>query len=62
MLKDTHNPKYAAMSDNDVLEAYSVMDALRNPDTMSDTELDLIDAALFSLDSELCARGLDLPC
>lgn len=61
MLQSTHNPRFSTMSDNQVLEAYMSTYKLRNPDTMTDSELDQIESELFWLDDELCARGLDLP-
>ena len=61
MLKSTYNPRFAAMSDNEVSMLYVTTYKARNCDTMSDEELDHNDAELFYLDDELCARGLDLP-
>jgi hypothetical protein len=61
MLKSTHNPRFAAMSDNEVSMLYVTTYKDRDADTMSDEELDHNDAELFYLDDELCARGLDLP-
>lgn len=61
MLKSTHNPLYASMSDAEVSQAYLDAYKARNPDTMTDEELDANDCLLFWLDDELCARGLDLP-
>lgn len=62
MLKSTLNPVYASMSDVEVSQAYLDAYKSRNPDTMTDEQLDSIDSLLFWLDDELCARGLDLPC
>lgn len=62
MLKSTHNPAYAYMTDEQVSNAYLDLNQSRNCDTMSDEELDSIESKLFWLDDELCARGLDLPC
>lgn len=61
MIQSTHNPKFANMSDTQMLEAYVSTYKLRNPDTMTDEELDQNDSDLFWIDDELCARGLDLP-
>lgn len=61
MIRSTHNPKFSSLSDTQVLEAYVSTYKSRNPDTMTDSELDQIDSDLFWLDDELCARGLDLP-
>ena len=62
MLKSQHNPAYASMTDQEVSDLYVTTYKARNPDVMTDTELDEIDSQLFWLDDELCARGLDLPC
>jgi hypothetical protein len=61
MIKSIHNPRFAAMSDNEVSALYVTTYKARNADTMSDDELDNNDSELFYLDDELCARGLDLP-
>lgn len=62
MLKSQHNPTYASMTDTEVSALYVTTYKARNPDTMTDIELDENDSQLFWLDDELCARGLDLPC
>ena len=61
MIKSIHNPRFSAMSDNEVSMLYVITYKTRDADTMSDEELDHNDAELFYLDDELCARGLDLP-
>jgi len=50
------------MSDTEISQAYLDAYKARNPDIMTDEELDDNDSLLFWLDDELCARGLDLPC
>ena len=62
MLKSIHNPTYAGMTDAEVSALYVSTYKAYNPDTMTDAELDANDSALFWLDDELCARGLNLPC
>ena len=62
MIQSQHNPEYAYMSDAEVSKAYINAYKSRNPDTMTDEELDALESKLFWLDDELCARGLDLPC
>lgn len=62
MIQSKHNPAYANMTDAEVIALYVATHKARNPDTMTDEELEANDSALFWLDDELCARGLDLPC
>ena len=62
MIQSQHNPAYASMTDAEVSALYVATYKARNPDTMTDEELEANDSALFWLDDELCARGLDLPC
>ncbi len=61
MLKSIRNPRFAAMTDTEVSMLYAATDKARDPDTMTDEELDQNDSELFYIDDELCARGLDLP-
>ena len=62
MLKSTHNPRFAELSDSQLSALYVSTYKSRNYDTMTDSELDNLESELFWLDDELCARGLDLPC
>ena len=62
MLQSQRNPRYAHMTDEEVSALYVATYKAWNPDTMTDEELEAADSALFRLDDELCARGLDLPC
>ena len=62
MIQSQRNPEYAHMTDAEVSQAYINAYKSRNPDTMTDEELDALESKLFWLDDELCARGLDLPC
>lgn len=62
IIRSIHNPRFASLTDSDILALYEKTEKSRNPDTMSDEELDAIESELFQLDEELCARGLDLPC
>lgn len=62
MLKSVHNPLYSHLTDVEVSRAYLEAYKARNPDTMTDQQLDDNDSLLFWLDDELCARGLALPC
>ena len=62
MIQSQHNPTYVNMTDAEVSALYVSTYKARNPDTMTDEELEANDSALFWLDDELCARGLDLPC
>ena len=62
MLNSKRNPIYAHMTDAEVSQAYVDADKARNPDTMTDEELDALDSTMFWLDDELCSRGLELPC
>lgn len=61
MLKSVHNPRFADLTDTQVSDLYASTYKSRNPDTMTDSELDQIESDLFWIDDELCARGLDLP-
>jgi hypothetical protein len=61
MLASQNNPRFAALSDNELLALYVSTRKAFNPDTMDDTQLETLDAELFWIDDELCARGLDLP-
>lgn len=61
MLKSTHNPRFAELSDSQLSALYVSTYQSRNCDTMTDSELDNLESELFWIDDELCARGLDLP-
>jgi hypothetical protein len=61
MLASQNNPRFAALSDSELLALYVSTRKAFNPDIMYDVQLEAIDAELFWIDDELCARGLDLP-
>jgi hypothetical protein len=61
MLASQNNPRFAALSDSELSALYVSTRQSFNPDTMDDTQLEALDAELFWIDDELCARGLDLP-
>jgi len=52
---------YIALSDDALRAEYLRVDASRDPDALSEAELDAIDSRLIALDDEHCMRGLDLP-
>jgi hypothetical protein len=61
MLASQNNPRFAALSDIELSALYVSTRQAFNPDTMDDAQLEALDAELFWIDDELCARGLDLP-
>jgi hypothetical protein len=61
MLASQNNPRFAALADSELSALYVSTRQSFNPDTMDDAQLEAIDAELFWIDDELCARGLDLP-
>lgn len=61
MIKSTHNPRFASVS-NDELSTLYVSLYNKRKEVQEDAELDALDSELFWIDDELCARGLDLPC
>ncbi len=63
MIQSQHNPRFAGLSDNEVTELYIQVYRARaeGANTLTDTQIDAIESELFSIDDELCARGLDLP-
>jgi hypothetical protein len=61
MLKSTKNPRFEAVSNDDLAALYVSIYKSCDCDTMTDEQLDSIESELFCIDDELCARGLDLP-
>lgn len=68
MMASIHNPQFAELSDSQLNDAYLSAEVQRkhlmaqNDDGADiDAQLDAIDARLFLIDDELCARGLPLP-
>ena len=61
MLASQHNPRFASLSDSELSALYVSTRKSFNPDTRDDAQLEALDAELFWIDDELCARGLDLP-
>lgn len=75
IIASTRQPAYTALTNEQVEQAYreadarkrslyAAVDALPADADTSDLEREqnAVEAELFSLDDELCARGLDLPC
>lgn len=68
MLKSIHNPRFADLTDEQLSATYLSAENNRRQlmaqhDTGADVDaaLDAVDAALFQIDDELCARDLPLP-
>lgn len=69
MLKSTHNPQFADLSDEQLSAAYlnaenerrQLMARYDSGEEIEDAAIDAIDAQLFQIDDELCARNLPLP-
>lgn len=68
MLKSIHNPRFADLTDEQLSAAYLSAENERRQmmaqhDSCADVDaaLDAIDAVLFQIDDELCARDLPLP-
>lgn len=68
MLKSIHNPKFSDLSDSQLNGAYLAAESERkhlmtqnDNGANVDAQLDAIDARLFLIDDELCARGLPIP-
>jgi hypothetical protein len=68
MMASIHNPQFAELNDSQLADAYLTAEIERRHliaqnDTGADVDaqLDAIDAQLFLIDDELCARGLPLP-
>lgn len=68
MLKSTHNPQFADLTDSQLSAAYlsaenerRALIAQHDNGADVDAALDALDAQLFQIDDELCARDLPLP-
>ena len=68
MMASIHNPQFAEFSDSQLNSAYLSAEIQRkhliaqgDGGADIDAQLDAIDARLFLIDDELCARGLPLP-
>ena len=68
MIASIHNPQFAEFSDSQLNSAYLSAEIQRKHLLVQgdggadiDAQLDAIDARLFLIDDELCARGLPLP-
>ena len=69
MLKSIHNPRFADLTDEQLSAAYlsaenarrALMARYDDGAEIDDAALDAIDAQLFQIDDELCARDLPLP-
>ena len=68
MLKSIHNPQFADLTDSELNAVYLNAEnerrqliAQHDSGADIDAALDAIDAQLFYLDDELCARDLPLP-
>lgn len=68
MLKSIHNPQFADLTDSELNAVYLSAEnerrqliAQHDSGADIDAALDALDARLFYLDDELCARDLPLP-
>ena len=61
MMQSQRNPRFKDMTDNQLTDLYVAVYRSKDYATMTDEQLDAVEAELFWIDDELCARDLDLP-